>query len=114
LIPSAALLEQIGLDKSVATALSIANPELEFSFDGDKDSGKVDISLISGKEIFVGLSLTTEQTDASAIKEPSSQNVIDAEKADEWTQTININEVLERLEQAGISMTTIAALLGSF
>ncbi len=100
--PTASLYELMGMDSSTVTALSIAKLELELGFDMNEKSARVDVNVLSGGNIFVGVTVSGEETKAEDIKLPSDQVVCDESKVMEWAASLDFSKIAENAKNAGV------------
>ncbi len=100
--PTSALYELMDMDSDVSTALSIANIQLEIAFDITEKSARVDLNVLSGGELFAGITVTGEEVKAENITVPSGDKVYDETKANEWAQSLDASKIFENLKNAGI------------
>lgn len=108
--PSSKLLENMGLDSSTASMLSIASPALELNFESKKDSAKVDFNLMSGDEMFLGITLSAAQGDSSAVALPDSEKVYEQDEISQWAESMDFEILLDKLEEAGVPSDLVNAL----
>lgn len=112
------ILGAIGLEGSAASLTSF----LDFSLDvtmGVHETGKsLDISLMAGNSLLVGLNTTVQNRTSDEITLPESYaNVNDEEQMEQWANGLKIDgltNILSRLDEAGLSdelMTVIYMLL---
>lgn len=109
--PSEDLMEELDLDSSIVSALSIANPSIEFNIEGGEKSGKMEINIVSGEEVLVGLTATFKEEKPSNIKKPDSSDVYEKDEVDEWASEIDVQDLLDKLDEIGISTDFIGSLM---
>ena len=110
--PSSELLKNMGLDSGVSSLLSIVSPELELNFETSEKSAKIDVNLISSEEVFLGFTISVKETKAEKIELPSSKDVYEEENADEWLETIDMDALLKKFEEAGVPSDLVNTLKG--
>ncbi len=109
--PSDDLMEELDLDSGIASALSIANPSIELNIEGGEKSGKMEINIVSGEEVLVGLTATFKEEKPSNIKKPDSSDVYEEDEVDEWASEIDVQDLLDKLDEIGISTDFIGSLM---
>jgi len=102
IVPSSDLLKQAGMESAAVSAISLANFELELGFTSQQNAGSIDINLLSGGDLFVGITISATQTNAEKIEVPTGNNVIDEYYADEWLEGLDVEKLLDNLENAGV------------
>lgn len=103
------LLDELDLDSSIVSALSIANPMIEFNFECSEKSSKIDFNIVSGEEVLVGLTFTSKEKAPSKIEKPDSSDAYD--DADEWAENFDAQKLLDKLDEIGISTDFIGSLM---
>ena len=98
--PSADLLKQAGLPSTASSAIDLAKLQLELGFATAKNSGTVEINVLSGEDLLVGLAFSATEKKATAITEPS--NTCDVENVDEWLEDIDLQKLVKALDDAGL------------
>ena len=98
--PSSDLLKSLvdNMDSAGASAIGLLDPQLELVFAGDKNSTKIEINLLSGKDMLVGISISAKEAKGGKITEPDKKNVYDQDEAQEWLQEMDVQKLLETLE----------------
>lgn len=100
--PSNDLLEDWGLDSKSASVVSLASPELEIVFDVKKDAFKMDLNLLTGKDLFAGLTITSEKAEATEIETPKSGDTFKEEDVQKWMESWNLDSLETKLKDAGV------------
>ena len=108
--PSSEILEAMGIADDGATVLSIANLALEINCVSSKDSAETAINLISGDEIFVGLTFSGKEVAASPIELPDTANVYSEDEIDKWLEGIDTDALIKKFEGLGVSSDLIAII----
>ena len=110
--PSSELLKNMGLDSGASSLLAIVSPELELNFETSEKSAKIDVNLISSEEVFLGVTVSGKETKAEKIELPNSKDVYEEENADEWLETIDMDALLKKFEEAGVPSDLVNTLKG--
>jgi len=100
------LLDMLGSDAAMITAL---NPSLVLDFDLSDSGGTFGVTLASGDKELVCLSMDSEQTSGQDVEIP--EKVVPESAADQWVMTLDLEDLQENLEDAGVPATLIAQLL---
>ncbi len=110
--PSSEFLESIGLGSTGASVVALANPELEFAFENTKDSSKMDINLLSGKEMLFGITLTAKEAETAEIKMPDSGKVVEDTEVENWLQSFDFEGLVNKLKDAGVPSDLLQGVFG--
>ena len=106
LAPSADVMEELGLPSDVTSVVSMLDPKLEFGFVTTDKTQSIEINILSGNELLVGVSFSTTTTKATAITEPKKTiDINDTEALEEWAMSIDLEAFLEDLEDAGLPIS---------
>ena len=125
--PAADLFKSLvdNMDSVGASAVGLLDPQLELVFAGDKNSTKIEINLLSGKDMLVGISMSAKEAKGGKITEPDKKNVYDQDEAQEWLQEMDVQKLLETLEDVtglplsdmmngGVSQGTQRPVIGGY
>ena len=110
--PSSELLESAGMGSNVISVLALVDLELELGFASEKDTTAMDVNILSGNELFVGLTFTATETKADKVKAPS-KNVIEAENMSDWVASLDLNQIITNLEKAGVPSDLVEMIKNS-
>lgn len=110
--PSDELLESMGLDSMGASVVSLASPQIELIVDSKQDSPKLEVNLLTGKDLLVGLALSADSVKVSDIESPKSGDVYTQEQLNEWLQTLDMENLMKNLENASVPKDLLEGLLG--
>ncbi len=108
--PTTYTLKQMGLDDMNASVLAIADPAIEFVFSSEKNSSTVEINLLNDDELFVGITISGEQTKASKIEIPAGSDVIDSEDAAEWEESVDFDSFISALRDTTLPEELVDAI----
>lgn len=100
--PTDELLDLMDLPDTSAALISMSDLAIELDFTGDKQSAKVDMNLMNGNKMFVGISFSSESQKAVDIKRPSSSKVIESSNVDKWMKSIDFSKVVAALEKTSV------------
>lgn len=103
--PSSELMKEMGLGDMNASALALADPQLELAFASTKTSFSFGINLLSGENLLVGVTLSSKETKASAITLPKDAYELD--EAEEWLKDMDVQKLLDKLEDAGLPISDL-------
>ena len=108
--PSSELLGTMGLADDGASVLSVANLALELGFKTSKESGEISVNLISGEEVFVGLTFAGKEVASSPIELPDEANVYGEEEIDKWLEGIDTEALIKKFEGLGVSSSLMSII----
>lgn len=108
--PTSDLFELFAVDGADASVISLANFELELNFKSKKDTAEFDINVLSGKELFAGITVSNKETKADKITLPA--NTVDADNAEEWLESLDVEKLLDKLEEAGVPEDLLSLIGG--
>ena len=100
--PSAKLLKQLGWDATSSSVMSLINPSVELVFVSQTDSAKLEINLVSGENLLVGLAVTTKAKEATDITMPDPNQVTPESGAEQWLYGLDVNSLYDKLVAAGV------------
>ena len=100
LTPSAELFDEMGLSAAAVSAIDLAKLQLELGFDTTEKSATIEINVLTGEELLVGVTLTGAEKKASAISVP--EDAYDMEEAQKWLEGLDTEKVLGALDKAGL------------
>ena len=100
--PSATLLKQIGWDATSSSVMSLINPSVELVFVSQTDSAKLEINLVSGENLLVGLAVTTKAKEATDITMPDPNQITPESGAEQWLYGLDVNSLYDKLIAAGV------------
>lgn len=100
LTPASDLLDELGLPAAAASAIDLAQIQLELGFDVNETSSTIDFNILTGEDLLVGVTLSGAGKEATAIDMPSE--AYDIEDIEDWAEGIDVEKVLEALDEAGL------------
>lgn len=100
LAPTSDMLKNMGLSSTVSSAINLADPKLELDFASSKDSSSIEINLLSGEDLLVGLALSGTEKAATPITEPT--NTCDLEDIEDWLEGVDTNKLMKALKDADL------------
>ena len=98
--PASELLDELDIDSDITKALSIAKPQLELVFKSDEKTVDFEINVNNNDDLFFGLALASKEKNASKIRAP--KDYYDIKDADEWLETLDLDEIIKRLRKTSI------------
>lgn len=98
--PTSDLLKTLGLSSAASSAIDLASLQLELGFATTKNGGSVEINILSGEDLLVGLSFTAAEKKASAISEPT--DTCDVEDIEDWLEGLDVEKLVKALDDAGL------------
>lgn len=108
--PSSDLLKDAGLDSIGASAVSLMNLKVEFVFENKKDSAKVDMNLVSGEDMLLGITVSGKEAEAAEIKMPSGDKVVEEDAAMDWLQSLDMEGLMNKLKDAGVPESLLQSI----
>ena len=103
--PSSDLMKELGLGSMDASALALADPQLELAFASTKSTASFGVNLLSGENLLVGITLSSKEVKAAAITLP--KDAYDIDEAQEWLKDMDPQKLLDKLEEAGLPISEI-------
>lgn len=102
LTPTDALMKELDLDSTSSSIATLLNPELEITFATQTDSAEMQINLVSGENLLVGLTVTVKTKEASDVTVPAPDKVTPETEAEQWLNSWDLNRLYEKLIEAGV------------
>ena len=88
----------LGVDSATASAIALLDPQLELVLENTKSSSKIEINLLSGSDMLVGIAISGKEATAGKITLPDDKNVYEQDEAEEWLQDLDVEKLIETLE----------------
>lgn len=111
------ILTDMGLDSSVIQAANLMEFTVELTFDKNETGKTVKASLMAGSSMLLGVTHSEEPCQPETITLPENYvSIYDEDAAAAWAEGIRmegVEEIMERLEEAGLSklLTVFASLM---
>ncbi len=98
--PSSKLMKEIGLPSELSSVINLADAKLELNIASGKNVGSVEINILSGEDLLVGVAFTATEKKATAITEPA--NTCDLEDIEDWLEGLDVEKLVKALDDAGL------------
>lgn len=112
--PSATLINELGIDSSISSIVSVLDPSLELAIESSEDSAKIDVNILNSNSMLLGYSISVNDSDYSAINKPSANECVSQDAAEEWASSIDFNSIINKLKAAGVPSELADMLLYAF
>lgn len=106
--PSDDLMEQMELPDAASAVISLAQIQLELGLDVTEKSSALDVNVLVGEELLVGVTFTATEKKATSIDLPDE--AYDIDDADAWAETIDLEKLQDSLKEAGVPVDAFLAI----
>ena len=69
------------------------NLSIELNFASVAKATAVDVNILNGDDVFLGVCFAVNEKDAKTVKLPSDKNVYDADEAEKWLESIDMKKL---------------------
>lgn len=94
------------LPAEIAGVIGVLEPKLELGFVTTDKTTSMEMNVLTGNDLLVGVSFSTTMKDATAIKLPKNTvDITDEDAMEDFANSINVDKFIEDLEDAGIPIS---------
>lgn len=110
LTPSKNLMEEMGLGSAAGAMVAMVDPALELVFANETNSASLEINLLSGKDLLVGITVSAQEKTAGDITMPDPNKVVSEGNAEQWAESFDLEGLRKQLIDAGVPQSLLEFL----
>lgn len=91
--PSSDFGKFLNFNELTSASLSMFNFSIELNFASVAKATAVDVNILNGDDVFLGVCFAVNEKDAKTVKLPSDKNIYDADEAEKWLESIDMKKL---------------------